>query len=102
MPSQSDLRFTSGRYKQDAAGRPFTENRLPGHRRDARMAVALTTGQRFQIDALDQFAEDKSTRARQALANGGYRSHDHAGDAGATEDAVGDAFRQLAARFRIR
>ncbi|WP_454723990.1 MULTISPECIES: type VI secretion system Vgr family protein [Cupriavidus] len=28
-----------GRYKQDAAGRPFTENRLLGHRRDARMAV---------------------------------------------------------------
>ncbi|WP_454727398.1 MULTISPECIES: type VI secretion system Vgr family protein [Cupriavidus] len=28
-----------GRYKQDAAGRPFTENRLLGHRRDARLAV---------------------------------------------------------------
>ncbi|WP_454725131.1 MULTISPECIES: type VI secretion system Vgr family protein [Cupriavidus] len=28
-----------GRYKQDAAGCPFTENRLLGHRRDARMAV---------------------------------------------------------------
>ncbi|WP_420996758.1 type VI secretion system Vgr family protein [Cupriavidus sp. 30B13] len=28
-----------GRYKKDEAGRPFTENRLLGHRRDARMAV---------------------------------------------------------------
>lgn len=29
-----------GRYKSDAAGKPFTQSRLPGHRRDARIAYA--------------------------------------------------------------
>ncbi|WP_454722741.1 MULTISPECIES: type VI secretion system Vgr family protein [Cupriavidus] len=51
-----------GRYKQDAAGRPFTENRLLGHRRDARMAMVegddprLVPGVAF--DLIDHPRED--------------------------------------------
>ncbi len=65
-------------------------------------AVELTTGQRFEIDAKSKFAGDKETREMQKLSNRGFRSHDHAGDMAATENAVGDAFRQLFARYRSR
>ncbi|MGU0812248.1 DUF2345 domain-containing protein, partial [Pseudomonas aeruginosa] len=61
--------------------------------------VELVTGQRFDIDAQDSFADDPQTREQQTLSNLGFRSHEHAGDIAATDNAVGDAFRQLLARF---
>ncbi|EOG5637485.1 type VI secretion system Vgr family protein [Pseudomonas aeruginosa] len=45
-----------GRYKRDEAGKPFTENRLRGHRRDARIALVegddprLLPGLSFDLD----------------------------------------------------
>ncbi|MDF6002648.1 hypothetical protein P4050_35845 [Pseudomonas aeruginosa] len=64
--------------------------------------MELVTGQRFDIDAQENFADDKQTREQQKLSNLGFRSHDHAGDIAATDNAVGDAFRQLLARFAGR
>ncbi|HCF3623446.1 TPA: type VI secretion system tip protein VgrG [Pseudomonas aeruginosa] len=61
--------------------------------------VELVTGQRFDIDAQENFADDKQTREQQKLSNLGFRSHHHAGDIAATDNAVGDAFRQLLSRF---
>ena len=43
-------------------------------------AVELATGQRFEIDALDDFSDNEDERRRQQHANEGRHPHEHEGD----------------------
>ncbi len=58
-----------GRYKRDAAGKPFTQNRLRGHRRDAQVAqvegddARLAPGLSFDLDGHPRAEWNRGWRA---------------------------------------
>ncbi|WP_206858311.1 type VI secretion system Vgr family protein [Lysobacter changpingensis] len=55
-------------------------------------AVELTTGQRFEIDALESFSDDKEERAQQLHANEGRHPYEHEGEEPMGEEFQGKNF----------